>query len=161
MDEAGIRPRNPTVAGLLFSSFFYGSDDERSLVRTLCFQKLKRSSSGADSVEGDSQKWWRKGWDSVRRAGEWPGSVMDDAGSSRSRPKLKYLVRKFKADGKTIYNPRPSRFQYDPPSYKLNFDHGPGQDEHYQVQDLSLSAVKPGVSAGSLNPRKAVKAIEI
>lgn len=85
---------------------------------------------------------------------------MDYAGSHRSRLKFKYLVRKFKADSKTVYSPRPSRFQYDPPSYELNFDHGPGQDEDYRVQDLCLSTVKPGESAGDLNPRKALKEIQ-
>jgi hypothetical protein len=70
---------------------------------------------------------------------------------------MKYLVRKFKADGKTIYNSRPSRFQYDPPSYDLNFDDGPRKDEVYEVQGLSLSAVNPGESAGTPNPRKELK----
>lgn len=157
MDEARIRPRNPTIAGFLFSSFFYSSDDERSLLRSLCFQKLTRSHAAADTVGGGSQNWWRKGWNSVRRAGEWPGSVMDYAGSHRSRLKFKCLVRKFKADSKTVYSPRPSRFQYDPPSYELNFDHGHRREEDYQVQSSSLSAVKTGKSASSLNPRKSLK----
>jgi len=157
MDEAHIRPRTSTIAGLLISfCCFYASDVERSLLRISCFQKLTGSNPDADSVDGDDQNWWRKGWNRVKRAGEWSESVVDDAGICCHGPKLKYFVRKFKTDGKTIYGSRPSRFQYDPPSYELNFDHGLRQDEDYQVQGLSFSAVKPGESAGALNPRKAL-----
>jgi len=73
-----------------------------------------------------------------------PEFVMDDASNCCSGPKLQYLVRKFKTDRKTIYGSRPSGFLYDPPSYELNFDHGHRREEDYQVQSLSLSAVKTG-----------------
>jgi hypothetical protein len=102
-------------------------------------------------VDGDSQNWWRKGWNSVRRAGEWSESVIDDAGSCCSGPRWKHFVRRFKTDGKTICNSKPSRFQYDPLSYELNFDHGSRQDEDYQRKGLSLSAGKPGDSAGAFS----------
>lgn len=73
---------------------------------------------------------------------------MDDAGTCFNEPKLKHLVRKFKEDGKTIYNSRPSRFRYDPPSYQLNFDDGNRKDDDYQGQGLSFSDMNHGKSAG-------------
>lgn len=151
MNDANYRPRNSTIADLLFCCFpCCVSDDERALLRPAWFQKVRRSISRADYADGDSQNWWRKGWNSVKRAGEWSESVVEDAGSCCSRPRWKHFVRRFKADGKTICSSKPSRFKYDPLSYELNFDHGSRQDEDHQRKGLSLSPVNSGESAGAL-----------
>jgi len=157
MGDPHKRPRSTTIVGLLFSCCFYGSDDERSLLPLSLFQKVRRSNPGADLVDANSQNWWRKSWKSVRRVGDWSESVINDVGSCCSGPKWKYFVRRFKADGKTIYSSRPSRFQYDPPSYELNFDDGLQHAEDHQFQGLSLSTVKLEQSAGAGNPRKSLK----
>ena len=149
MDQSHTRgqARSLTFAGLLFSCCCCGSDDEHSALRPSWLQKVRRSNPSADSLDGNSQKWWRKGWNSIRRAGEWSKSVIDDTGSCCSGPKWKHFVRRFKRDGKRMYSSKPSRFQYDPLSYQLNFDNGSRRVEDYQVQGFSLSAVKPGESA--------------
>lgn len=149
MDVEPIRPRHPTIAGILFCCC-NGFDDERSLLRPSWFHKVKRSNPEADPMDGDPHNWWRKGWSSVRRAGEWSESIIEDAGNCCSGPKLKYFARRMKNDGKTICSSRPSRFQYDPLSYELNFDHGSRQVEDYQHQGMPLTAVKPGESPGNL-----------
>lgn len=86
--------------------------------------------------------------------------IVTDVGSCCSGPKWKYFIRRFKADGKTIYSSRPSRFQYDPPSYELNFDDGIRQAEDQQFQGLSLSTVKLEEFTGARNSRRAVKDIQ-
>nr|ABK22011.1 unknown [Picea sitchensis] len=151
MDGYHTRPRNPTFAGMLLSyCCCCGSGDERSLLRPSWFQKVRRTNPRADSVARDSQNWWRKGWNSVRSAGEWSETINEDAGSCCSGPKWKHFVRRLKRGGKTIRSSKPSRFHYDPLSYELNFDHGSRHDEDYQLQGLSLSVVKPRESAGAL-----------
>lgn len=145
---------------MLFSCCFYRSDDKRSFVSLSWFQKVRRSNPGADPVEADSQSWWRKSCNSVRRVGELSEFIVTDVGSCCSGPKWKYFIRRFKADGKTIYSSRPSRFQYDPPSYELNFDDGIRQAEDQQFQGLSLSTVKLEEFTGARNSRRAVKDIQ-
>lgn len=148
MDVEHIRPRHPTIAGILFCCF-HGADDERSLLRTSWFHKVKRSNPGADPSDGDPDNWWRKGWNSVRRAGEWSESIVEDAGGCCNGPKLKNFARRVKNDGKTICTSRPSRFGYDPLSYELNFDQGARQIEDHEKQGMPLNALKPGESQGN------------
>ncbi|KAH9297184.1 hypothetical protein KI387_028866, partial [Taxus chinensis] len=128
-DTANIRHRRSRSATLLCCCCF-GSDDfpsERSLLKPSWFHKVRRSNSGPEAIAvgADSPHWWRKGWNSVRRAGEWSESVVEDyAGGCCAGAKWKHFVRKCKADGKTICNSRPARFHYDQMSYQLNFDEG-------------------------------------
>ncbi|GLJ43244.1 hypothetical protein SUGI_0897860 [Cryptomeria japonica] len=128
-DSTNMRPRKSRSSKLL-SLFccFSGSDDstaERSLLKKPSwFHKVRRSNSGPD-MDADSHKWWRNGWNSVRRAGEWSETLGEDyAGGCCSRAKWKHFVRRCKADGKTIYDSKPKKFHYDRMSYQLNFDEG-------------------------------------
>lgn len=130
MDQSHIRPRRLRFAGLFFTfCFFCEYDDEQSLVRLSWLQKVRRSNPRVDSMDRDSQNWWRNGWNSVRHAGDRLEPVIDDAGSCCNGSKWKHIVRRLKSNGKTICGSKPSRFQYDRLSYELNFDHGSGHDE--------------------------------
>lgn len=155
MNDANFGRRNSTIAGLLFSCFACcTSDDERSLLRPSLFRKVTRSNPRVDSVDGDYQNWWRKGSNSIRRAGEFSESIIDDDGSCCcSGPRWKQFVRKIKADGRTICSSKPSKFQYDPLSYELNFDDGSQQEEDFQRQDTCESV-------GHKIPGKSLKYIQ-
>ncbi|KAH9324298.1 hypothetical protein KI387_004476, partial [Taxus chinensis] len=131
-DTTRMRPRRSRGTTLLC---FYcccfgsnGSTSERSLLRPSWFHKIAMSNSGA--MDEHSHQWWRKGWNSVRRAGEWSESLLEDyAGCCCTGAKWKHFVRRCKADGKTICDSRRARFHYDQMSYQLNFDDG---DSRYQ-----------------------------
>lgn len=98
-------------------------------------------------VDVYSQNWWSRGLNSVRRAGEWPWSIMDDAGSCFNGPKLEHLVCKFKGDGETIYNSRP---QGSSTKVTNSISRREAErDDDYQRQGLSLSTVNYEKSAGA------------
>eukprot|EP01018_Ginkgo_biloba_P039961 Gb_19815 [translate_table: standard] len=145
MEDTHSRPRRH---GSIFGCCF-GADDsvgERSLLRPSWFQRSKRSLSIGDwaAVAESEGNWWQKGWTSVRQAGEWTESMIDDAGSCcGGRAKWKHFLRRFKKDGKTICQSRPARFQYDPLSYALNFDQGPRSAAEYPYQDFSARFSAP------------------
>jgi len=108
-------------------------------------------------VDGDSKNWWNRGLN--RRAGEWPGCIMDDVGSCFNGPKLKHLIRKFREEGKTIFNPWPWRFQYDPPCYELNFDDGNKKRWWLSGPGFVLVCRERWEVCRCTNPRKALKDI--
>ncbi|GLJ43242.1 hypothetical protein SUGI_0897840 [Cryptomeria japonica] len=146
-ERLNMHHRRPRSAALLCCCCF-GSDDsaaERSLLKPSWFYKVARSNSGSEAaaMDLDSPKWWRKSWNSVRRAGEWSETVVEDyAGGCCSGPKWKNFVRRCKADGKSIYSTRPARFHYDQMDYQLNFDEGglQGQGLSEKMMDFPASS---------------------
>lgn len=75
----------------------------------------------SSAVSGNSERWWKRGWNKVR---EWSEII--------AGPKWKTLIRRInRRRDRQGYG----KFHYDPLSYALNFDEGPGQNSHYD-EDL-------------------------
>lgn len=72
-------------------------------------------------VENDDP-WWSRGWKKVR---EWSEIV--------AGPKWKTFIRRF---NKNRAFKQTGKFNYDEFSYSLNFDEGPGQNGHFDDDDI-------------------------
>ncbi|KAL5860440.1 hypothetical protein ACOSQ4_001736 [Xanthoceras sorbifolium] len=82
--------------------------------------------------------WWFRGWMKVR---EWSELV--------AGPKWKTFIRTFRKNRHCLVGGccgvggggggglKRSKFQYDPLSYALNFDEGPGQNGHFMDEDFA------------------------
>ncbi|KAF3649274.1 putative potassium transporter 8-like [Capsicum annuum] len=69
------------------------------------------------SDQKEESHWWDKGFKAVMKVREWSEVV--------AGPKWKTFIRRFnKKSSKT------NKYNYDPLSYSLNFDDGPGVNEH-------------------------------
>ncbi|XP_057984246.1 uncharacterized protein LOC131168656 [Malania oleifera] len=77
------------------------------------------------------ETWWIRGWNAILKVREWSEIV--------AGPKWKTFIRRFNKKNRSGY--RQGKFQYDPLSYSLNFDEGPGQngilDEDVGRRDFS------------------------
>ncbi|KAF5192762.1 Nhl domain protein [Thalictrum thalictroides] len=104
----------------------------------------------------NEEKWWNKGWKAVLKVREW-SEIM-------AGPKWKTFIRRFnKKNGGGSSNGggsllsggggKQNKFQYDPLSYSLNFDEGPGHngqsDEDYVFRDFSSRYATIPISAKS------------
>lgn len=111
-----------------------------------CVGRSERASSAVGSSwwerirtaeMNDDDKWWVRSWRNFR---EWSEIV--------AGPKWKTFIRRF---NKNRFNR--TKFQYDPLSYALNFDEGPGQnghlDEDYLGRDFSCRFASIPASAKS------------
>lgn len=67
--------------------------------------------------------WWRRGWKKVR---EWSEIV--------AGPKWKTFIRRFNKNRSGCK--QTGKFNYDEFSYHLNFDDGPGQNGHFDNDDI-------------------------
>ncbi|KAJ4729177.1 NHL domain protein [Melia azedarach] len=79
-----------------------------------------------------TEPWWTRGWKKIR---EWSELI--------AGPKWKTFIRTFRKSrtgllicGRGGGGAKQQKFQYDPLSYALNFDDGPGQNSHYMDEDL-------------------------
>ncbi|XP_059643765.1 uncharacterized protein LOC132285593 [Cornus florida] len=114
----------------------FGSDRSRT-VGLNWWQKVRT----ADDEKG----WWTRGISAVKKIRQWSEIV--------AGPKWKTFIRRFnrsKSGGS-----RNAKFQYDPLSYSLNFDEGPGQngnsvdEEVYGFRNFSSRFASVPMSAKS------------
>ncbi|KAK4426159.1 hypothetical protein Salat_1384400 [Sesamum alatum] len=99
-----------------------------SFFRLPCFktEKWERiSASEREQEVSSSRSLWGKGIQAVKKVREWSELV--------AGPKWKTFIRRFK---KTPGRPKPGKFQYDPFSYALNFDEGPGQSGQFEDERI-------------------------
>jgi|UniRef100_A0A2N9I876 hypothetical protein len=110
-----------------FPAHFFGS--QRSSSVRLAWWERVRSSQVSDD------KWWSGGLRSLKKLREWSELV--------AGPKWKTFIRRFnrnRSGGGGGGNSgsscnRHGKFQYDPLSYALNFDEGPGQNGNLEGED--------------------------
>lgn len=67
------------------------------------------------------QSWWGQGIEAFKKVREWSELV--------AGPKWKTFIRRF---NKAPARAKSGKFQYDPFSYALNFDQGPGQNGQFE-----------------------------
>lgn len=96
-----------------------------------CFDSRRSPSVGLAWWEkiqssGDGNPWWEPGARAIKKIREWSEIV--------AGPKWKTFIRRFNRS-KGSGNSRPGKFQYDPLSYALNFDEGPGQSNNFDEED--------------------------
>ncbi|XP_017250483.1 uncharacterized protein LOC108221092 [Daucus carota subsp. sativus] len=109
--------------------------------RRCCFCLPHLNSPDSSSPAAGSRWWskfrspenndgvWTRGIESVKKVREWSEIV--------AGPKWKTFIRRFNRSSKSgLVSSKSSKFQYDPLSYALNFDEGPGQNgDSDQVDD--------------------------
>ncbi|XP_031479530.1 uncharacterized protein LOC116250193 [Nymphaea colorata] len=106
---------------------------DRSTRRSSCirgewWERVKTAAEEPDN----SDRWWVRGWNALRRVREWSEIV--------AGPKWKTFIRRFNRHGRG----RLGKYQYDPLSYKLNFDEGgPNQEADYAYGDFSTRFAAP------------------
>lgn len=103
---------------------------------------------------GSEEGLWTRGINSVKKLREWSEIV--------AGPKWKTFIRRFNRNSKSgLVNSKSSKFQYDPLSYALNFDEGPGQNgDSEQVDDYlyrNFSSRYANVAKGSADVDKDAK----
>ncbi|KAK6153037.1 hypothetical protein DH2020_012676 [Rehmannia glutinosa] len=79
------------------------------------------STSERETQECSSRSWWDKGINALKKTREWSELV--------AGPKWKTFIRRFNRTGARS---KTGKFQYDPFSYALNFDEGPGQNGQFE-----------------------------
>ncbi|KAL8038677.1 hypothetical protein ABFX02_11G123400 [Erythranthe guttata] len=85
------------------------------------WERISTSESEQQESSGGGG-WWGEGVKTLKKVREWSEIV--------AGPKWKTFIRRF---NKTAARPKQGKFQYDPMSYALNFDDGPGQNG--QIED--------------------------
>lgn len=81
----------------------------------------ERISTSGKEQENIVSHWWDKGSNVLKKVREWSELV--------AGPKWKTFIRRF---NRTAGRAKPGKFQYDPFSYALNFDDGPGQNSQFE-----------------------------
>ncbi|XP_022740197.1 uncharacterized protein LOC111292207 [Durio zibethinus] len=94
-----------------------------SAIRSIWWQRIATddTNSVASANVSHKEQWWTRGWKKVR---EWSELV--------AGPKWKTFIRRF---NKNKNGNGGAKFHYDPLSYSLNFDDGPGRNGYFD-EDL-------------------------
>ncbi|XP_019053073.1 PREDICTED: uncharacterized protein LOC109114610 [Nelumbo nucifera] len=113
---------------------FYLSPDQSKTAGSVWWKRIR-------SVESEDG-WWMKAWKKVRQWSE----IM-------AGPRWKTFIRRFNKNNRGGGGGRLGKFQYDPLSYALNFDDGPGQngnlDDEIGYRDFSSRFASIPISAKS------------
>ncbi|CAK9162819.1 unnamed protein product [Ilex paraguariensis] len=92
------------------------------------------------TAEKEETNWWAKSVNALKKVREWSELV--------AGPKWKTFIRQFNK-----HRAKQGKFQYDPLSYSLNFDEGPGQNGHLEddrvFRDFSSRYASIPISAKS------------
>ncbi|XVF58104.1 hypothetical protein PTKIN_Ptkin07bG0035900 [Pterospermum kingtungense] len=90
-----------------------------SAVGSIWWQRIATDDNANSASTSHEEPWWIRGWKKVR---EWSELV--------AGPKWKTFIRRFNKN-KASNAGGVGKFHYDPLSYSLNFDEGPGQNGHF------------------------------
>lgn len=106
-----------------------------------CFgRKRWQRITSNEKEETTTRRWWPKGFKAVKKVREWSELV--------AGPKWKTFIRRFNKN-----RSKQGKFQYDPLSYSLNFDDGPGKndsvDDDRVYRDFSMRYASIPISAKS------------
>ncbi|XP_073136829.1 uncharacterized protein [Henckelia pumila] len=82
------------------------------------WERISTSEKEQENIIGH---WWGKSSNVLKKVREWSELV--------AGPKWKTFIRRF---NRTAGRAKPGKFQYDPLSYSLNFDNGPGRNEQFE-----------------------------
>ncbi|XVF16460.1 hypothetical protein REPUB_Repub10bG0032600 [Reevesia pubescens] len=97
-------------------------------VRSIWWQRIVSDDTNS-ATSSHKESCWSRGWKKVR---EWSELV--------AGPKWKTFIRRFNknknGNGNSNGN-RLGKFHYDPLSYSLNFDEGPGQNDYFDEDSLN------------------------
>lgn len=93
-----------------------------SSVRLAWWERVRSSRGHSD----DDNPWWAPGVRAIKKIREWSEIV--------AGPRWKTFIRRFNRN-RGSGNSRHGKFQYDPLSYALNFDEGPGQNSNFDEED--------------------------
>ncbi|XP_004508851.1 uncharacterized protein [Cicer arietinum] len=85
--------------------------------RSIWWERV-RSTSWSESHATTGDRWWSRGIRALKKLREWSEIV--------AGPRWKTVIRRFNSHRSSKRN---AKYQYDPLSYALNFDEGPGQND--------------------------------
>ncbi|KAA8540845.1 hypothetical protein F0562_024808 [Nyssa sinensis] len=133
---------NQTITGREFSHKEADTNDEmaemlfpkrRCCFCIPCFGSNRSPTVGLNwwhrmrTAEG-KDRWWGRGINGLKKLREWSEIV--------AGPRWKTFIRRFNRNKSG--GVRHGRFQYDPLSYALNFDQGPGQNDNSENDDYEF-----------------------
>ncbi|KAJ9140348.1 hypothetical protein P3X46_031007 [Hevea brasiliensis] len=121
-DSIPERSSNPLLADTRCCFCFPCFSSRRSSFVRLAWWERIRSSRG----HSDDNPWWAPGFRAIKKIRQWSEIV--------AGPRWKTFIRRFNRN-RGSGNNRHGKFQYDPFSYALNFDEGPGQNSNVDVED--------------------------
>ncbi|OVA03722.1 hypothetical protein BVC80_1431g38 [Macleaya cordata] len=118
-----------------------GSNSRSETVGLVWWERIHHRTAENSSEE----RWWTKGWNTLKKVREWSEII--------AGPKWKTFIRRFNKNKNGGGGGRSGKFQYDPFSYALNFDEGPGQngllDDDFAYRDFSSRYAAIPISAKS------------
>ncbi|KAK6122979.1 hypothetical protein DH2020_043278 [Rehmannia glutinosa] len=79
----------------------------------------------AAEIDGNNSSLWSRGVGALKKIREWSEIV--------AGPRWKTFIRRFNRN-RSGSGSKHANFQYDPLSYAMNFDEGPGQNGHFEEE---------------------------
>ncbi|KAL0416995.1 UNVERIFIED_CONTAM: hypothetical protein Slati_3531400 [Sesamum latifolium] len=124
VDEAFFQSRSSRRCCCFFPCFDRprSSSPSPAVVGLTWWQKIR-----AVSESGSSNSLWARGVGALKKIREWSEIV--------AGPRWKTFIRRFNRNRSGGGGSRHVNFQYDPLSYAMNFDEGPGQNGHFADEE--------------------------